>query len=147
MQLGIVGRLAAVCAGLVALAGCASVQRLGHLTSSPCRDTTVTLYFDEGSDAVSDIGREIVKATSQRLRTCKVRELDLLGLSDPVGTPQSNLELSKRRAQNVLDAFVAAGLPVQSFTLVARGEAGAQSASGVITPVRRRVDVTVVMKK
>ncbi len=140
-------RLAATAAAMLALAGCASVKRRTHHGGDPCQDTTITLYFETASDQVSDIGRQIIAATANRMRRCPVAELSLLGLADPAGAPQSNLELSKRRAENVRAAFDRAGLPYEHFTLIAAGDRGAERPSGVIEPVRRRVDVTVAMKR
>ena len=125
--------------------GCATMHH-GLLTSnSPCHNTTVTLYFETGSEALTDAGRQIVGLTAKRLSGCNVRELQLLGLADPTGSAQVNLTLSQHRADNVLSAFVKAGLPVPKYTLVAAGQKGAVTASGAIEPLRRQVDATVVI--
>ena len=131
-------------AGALLLSGCAGVHRM---TLGPCHSTTVSLYFETGSDIVPPIGQEIVTATAKRLKNCQVRDLTLLGLADASGSSSDNLELSKRRADNVLNSFVKAGLPVPKHTLVAAGDKGAVTAGGVAEPVRRRVDVTVVVGK
>jgi len=142
------GIFAAAGAALLSLAGCASVSHVRDMAWSPCRhDTTVTLYFDTGQDAVTDIGQQIVAATAKRLRACTVKEIRLLGLADASGAPQTNLDLSKRRADNVLHAFVVAGLPVPKYTLVAAGDKGAVNAEGATEPVRRRVDVVVSVQR
>ena len=141
------GSAAAAALALLALCGCATAQKTYQhvVRANPCQEATVTLYFDRGSDLVTPEGREIMRLTAGRLKGCPVQELAILGLSDPVGSPESNLELSKRRAEHVRDAFIAAGLPVHAFTVRAEGATGAQAAAGVVEPVRRRVDVTVVM--
>ncbi len=140
-------KLAAASAIVLALAGCASIPSIRHHGGDPCRETTVTLYFETGSDQVSQIGRQIIAATSNRLRRCQVQELRLLGLADPAGAPQANLELSERRAVNVRNAFERTGLAFEHFTIVAAGDRGAERPGGVVEPVRRRVDVTVEMHK
>ncbi len=135
-------------AAAMALGGCASVGQMRDRAFSPCRhDTTVTLYFDTGQDTVTDIGQQIVAATAKRLSACKVREIRLLGLADASGSAQANLDLSKRRAESVLHAFVVAGLPVPKYTLVAAGDKGAVNAEGAAEPVRRRVDVVVAVDR
>jgi outer membrane protein OmpA-like peptidoglycan-associated protein len=131
-------------AAAATLAGCMSMQRSYASLQGRCRDQQLTLYFDTGSDALTDAGRQLVDLASRRLRSCQVKELRLLGLSDPAGSPEANLLLSKRRADTVLDAFVRAGVPAPKYTLVARGEQGALAPNGAVEPVRRRVDVTVV---
>ena len=129
-------------AGALAATGCAQMPRMAF---SPCHNTTVTLYFETASDTVTDVGQQIVGITAKRLKSCPVKDLKLLGLADSSGQAAANLDLSKRRAQNVLDAFVKAGLAVPHFTLVAAGDKGAVAPSGAVEPLRRQVDVTVVV--
>jgi outer membrane protein OmpA-like peptidoglycan-associated protein len=138
--------IGALAMGAALLAGCQTTQHPRVIGTNPCQDTTATLYFEPSADSLTPAGREIVKVTAQHLHGCPVQELSILGLSDPAGAPQANLELSKRRAEHVRDAFLAAGLDVHEFTIRAAGAAGAESAAGAVEPVRRRVDVTVVMK-
>jgi outer membrane protein OmpA-like peptidoglycan-associated protein len=129
-----------------ALAGCQTVQNVQQrLASSPCHDTQVTFYFESNSETLTAAGDQIVSLTARRLQGCKVKELSLVGLADPTGSPEVNLTLSKHRADNVLEAFVRAGLPVPKYTLVASGDKGAVAASGAVVPVRRQVDATVVI--
>jgi outer membrane protein OmpA-like peptidoglycan-associated protein len=129
------------------LGGCETVHGVQQMVSSPCQDTKVTFYFEPNSETLTDAGVQIVSLTARRLRSCKVKELSLVGLADPVGSPQINLTLSQHRADNVLEAFVRAGLPVPKYTLVAAGEKGAVTASGAVVPVRRQVDATVVIAR
>jgi outer membrane protein OmpA-like peptidoglycan-associated protein len=139
-------RMVAVAAALAALAACNTMPKshlsLGGGAASSCQEQSLTLYFDTNSDALTDAGRQLVDITSRKLKSCKVRELRLIGLSDPAGAAQANLELSQRRADHVLNAFVRAGVPIPHYTLVARGDAGAVAPNGAVEPVRRRVDVT-----
>jgi len=128
------------------LAGCNTARPL-VASSSPCQNTTVTLYFESGSEMLTDAGKQIVGLTAKRLQGCKVRELSLVGLADPTGSPQVNLTLSQHRADNVLTAFVHAGLPVPKYNLVAAGQKGAVTSSGAVEPLRRQVDVTVVVDR
>ena len=127
------------------LTGCAAMHNRLQASNSLCHNTTVTLYFETGSETLTDAGRQIVALTAKRLSGCNVRELQLLGLADPTGQAQTNLTLSQHRADNVLSAFVKAGLPVPKYTLVAAGQKGAVTASGAVEPVRRQVDATVVI--
>ncbi len=129
----------------VASAGLAGCQTMHLATNSPCHDTKLTLYYEPSSEVLTDAGRQIVELTARRLRGCTVKELTLLGLADPTGLAATNLTLSQHRADNVLEAFVKAGLPVPKYTLVAAGDKGAVTAGGAVVPVRRQVDVTVVI--
>ena len=128
------------------LAGCNTTRPL-LASSSPCQNTTVTLYFESGSEALTDAGKQIVGLTAKHLQGCKVRELSLVGLADPTGSAQVNLTLSQHRADNVLTAFVHAGLPVPKYNLVAAGQKGAMTSNGAVEPLRRQVDVTVVVDR
>ncbi len=128
------------------LAGCNTARPL-VASSSPCQNTTVTLYFESGSEMLTDAGKQIVGLTAKHLQGCKVRELSLVGLADPTGSAQVNLTLSQHRADNVLTAFVHAGLPVPKYNLVAAGQKGAVTSNGAVEPLRRQVDVTVVVDR
>ena len=140
-------RLIAAGAAAAALTACTTGPHFPEWAISPCHDTSVILYFDTDSDAVPDVGRQIVDITAKRLARCRIREIRLLGLADAGGEPAAKLDLSKRRADHVLDAFVQAGLAVPHYTLTAAGDKGAVSAKGAIEPMRRRVNVTVVVQR
>ena len=131
----------------VASASLTGCQTMHMPVNSPCHDTKLTLYYEPSSEVLTDAGRQIVELTARRLRGCTVKELTLLGLADPTGLAATNLTLSQHRADNVLEAFVKAGLPVPKYTLVAAGDKGAVTAGGAVVPVRRQVDVTVVMAR
>ena len=107
----------------------------------------MTLYFERGSEALTEAGLQIVALTATHLQGCHVRELRLVGLADPTGSPQINLPLSTHRADEVLAAFVRDGLPVPKYAVVGLGAQGAVTADGAVEPLRRQVDVTVVIDR
>jgi outer membrane protein OmpA-like peptidoglycan-associated protein len=131
----------------VGLAACASHRTPLQLAVSPCHDTKVTLYFERGSETLTAGARQIVSLTAKRLQGCHVRELTLVGLADPTGSPEINLPLSTHRADDVLAAFVRDGLPVPKYTLIGLGAKGALTPDGAVEPLRRQVDVTVVIAR
>ncbi|HEX8233027.1 MAG TPA: OmpA family protein [Caulobacteraceae bacterium] len=144
----------AVCAlglaAVVALEGCAQMQGArsrvaGMVARQPCENVSTTFYFESGSDQLSDPAKQVVAETAKMVGNCQVGELQLVGLADPAGAPAANVELSNRRAQAVLDAFVAQGVNIPRFNIVAAGERGATGASGVVEPIRRRVEATLVV--
>lgn len=141
----IANRVMLIAAAGACLAACAAVGPAQRIANSPCHDTPLTLYFEAGSETLTDAGRQIVALNARRMKGCKVKELKLVGLADPTGSPQVNLTLSQHRADNVLNAFVKEGLPVPKYTLLAAGQQGAVTANGAVVPVRRQVDVTVVV--
>jgi outer membrane protein OmpA-like peptidoglycan-associated protein len=132
-------------AATLALAGCATVQNVRSRlvrAPSPCADQTVQVYFEPGSAELTAEGRAVIDAAATTARSCKVRGVDVLGLSSATGASDSNLELSRRRAGAVSAALAANGLPPADFRVGAVGEAGALAADGARAPLRRRVDVT-----
>ena len=127
------------------LAGCAAMPkgRDRIVRAAPqCADQTVEIYFEPFSAEVSKEGRAVLKAAATQARPCKVTSVDVLGLADTAGgDADSNLELSKRRAQAVTNALTAIGLPAADFKLTAAGQAGATTTRGESKPLRRRADV------
>lgn len=142
--------IAASLAALMTLEGCAQVRGArsrmsGMLVRQPCENISTTFYFETGSAELSDPAKQVVAETAKTVGNCQVGELRLVGLADPAGAPAANVELSNRRAQAVLDAFVAQGVNIPRFNIVAAGERGATGASGVVEPIRRRVEATLVV--
>jgi peptidoglycan-associated lipoprotein len=137
-------------AAAVAVAGCAQMRGArdrisGMVDATPCENVSTTVYFESGSADLSEPARQIVAESAKMVGNCRVGELHLVGLADPAGAPAANVELSNRRAQSVLDAYVAQGLNVPRFHIVAAGERGARAPSGIVEPIRRRVEVTLVL--
>ena len=68
----------------------------------------------------------------------------LAGSTHTVGSPLANLELSRRRAESVLRALIARGLPAGHFQLLAKGETelSQQTAAGKPEQADRRVVIT-----
>jgi len=143
--------LAAVAAlGGAGLGGCQTIESArDRLVRSPprCQDQTVQIYFEPDAAEVTPEGRRVIAEAAALARGCTVGRVSVLGLADAQGDPGANLELSKKRAQSVTAALVAAGLPGAEFDLAAAGQAGATTADGRSAPLRRRADVTLHMAK
>lgn len=139
-------KLTLLVAGL-SLAACASAPTgRDRIVKAParCDSQTVQIYFEPFSASVTRESSAVVKAAAHATVGCKVVGVDVLGLADANGgDADSNLELSKRRAQAVSVALTAAGLPAAEFKLSAAGQAGAVNKSGQDRPLRRRVDVVI----
>ena len=127
------------------LGGCSTMTAgRDHLVKAAprCADQTVQIYFEQFSADVTKEGRAVLAAAAAQSRSCKVTSVDVLGLADNVGgTPDSNLDLSKRRAQAVTAALASVGLPAGEFKVSAAGESGATTADGRSKPLRRRADI------
>jgi outer membrane protein OmpA-like peptidoglycan-associated protein len=146
-----VALLAAVTAlGVGGLGGCQTIQDArARLVKAPprCPDQTVQIYFDPDAAEVTPEGRRVIAEAASLARGCTVARVSVLGLADARGDPAANLELSRKRAQSVTAALVAAGLPAADFDLAAAGQAGATTADGRTAPLRRRADVTLHMAR
>lgn len=134
---------------MLGLSACSTTQPTrDRIVKAPpaCADETVHIYFESRSAEVTKEGRAVLNAAAKDTRACKVTAVDVLGLADAVsGTPDDNLELSKKRAQAVTEALTAAGLPVAEFKVAAAGEAGATTSKGDLRPLRRRADIVLHM--
>lgn len=134
----------------LALAGCQTVReaRDRWVKAPPrCEDQTVQIYFEPDQADVTPEGRSVIAEAAAQARGCTVERVSVLGLADADGDPTANLELSKKRAQSVTAALVAARLPAAEFRVAAAGQAGAVTSDGKAAPLRRRADVTLHMKK
>ena len=82
------------------LGGCSTMttSRDRIVKAAPhCVDQTVQIYFEQFSAEVTKEGRAVLAAAAAQSKPCKVASVDVLGLADNVGgTPDSNLDLSKR---------------------------------------------------
>lgn len=140
----------AVAAVLTALGGCATgPSARDKLVRAPsnCVDQTVQVYFEPWSAGLTREGQMVIENAAANLRGCEVASVDVLGLADSAGAPGPNLELSQRRAQSVTHALAAAGLPAAEFRVDAAGQAGAVTSAGETAPLRRRVDVTLRVRR
>ena len=138
-------RVSTVAVLALSLAACATVKNARDriVRRAPiCADQTVQIYFEPQSTEVSKEGGAVLAAAAGNRRLCKVTAVEVLGLSSATGAADSNLELSKKRAEAVTAALVAQGLPAADFKLSAAGQAGATTNDGQARPLRRRVDVT-----
>lgn len=136
-------------AGLVAttLAGCAGSRTGGRealvATPSPCSAQRFEVYFREGDAGLTQAALQAIGLTATQLQGCEIRRVQVIGLADPTGDADANLDLSERRAMAVTEALAAAGWPTPVFELNAAGESGSTTVSGAVQPMRRRTEVLV----
>jgi outer membrane protein OmpA-like peptidoglycan-associated protein len=139
-----------VCATLGALAllasGCAANGLGGYdgpVVAAPdsCIDRTASIYFNRDSATLTTDARQVLRMVAAQAESCQFTEVDVYGLSDPVGAPAANRALSDRRAQAVTSELARLGFDEVTFKLVAAGEEGAMTETGEVRPLRRRVDI------
>jgi outer membrane protein OmpA-like peptidoglycan-associated protein len=132
----------------LALAGCQSARPPAPVkgplivSASPCADFTQTLYFEEGSAAITRPAERLLTLAAARSRGCLVTGVAVVGLADSPGDPASNLALSQRRADAVKAALHGHGFDQVEIQTTAVGNAGALTAGGQDKPVHRRANIT-----
>ena len=134
-------------AAAVALAGCSTMGAPSRdaLVAEPsaCSAKRFDIYFAEDQAALTDAARTAIGLTATQLQGCRIKTVQVLGLASSTGSADANLVLSEQRALSVAEALTAAGWPAPAFELVAAGDQGATTASGVSEPLRRRTEVLV----
>ncbi len=135
--------MAAAAAMTVAAAGgCADMgPRPAPALARRCADTRFPIYFQPGSDQLTQPGRDVIALQARRMAPCKVTSVDVVGLADADAPAGDGLELSQRRAAQVAQALAAAGLPAPAFDIQALGSAGAIAPGGRKAPLHRRAEV------
>ncbi len=108
-----------------------------------CGDFSFPIYFETGSDRLTEAARLEVAYAAERVRGCRIDLVEVVGLSDASGRASRNLALSRSRAGSVAAAFAALGLPSPTFRVEGLGGAGAVSPEGDPEVLRRRADVIV----
>ena len=129
-----------------ALAACAGAEKAPEaLVATPngCAPARFEVYFAEGQAELTQAALQAVGLHATRLQGCDIRRVQVVGLADPTGAPEANLDLSERRALAVAEALTAAGWPTPAFEIAAAGESGAIAPGGAVQPLRRRTEVVV----
>jgi outer membrane protein OmpA-like peptidoglycan-associated protein len=128
-----------------AVAGCASTPRpiAVRAIAPTCADVNFPIYFAKGSDQLSDPAHQAILAGAAQVKSCKVSEVDVLGLADVDGPAAANQALSRRRASIVAQALIAAGMPAPLFDVEGLGETGARTAHGRRAILQRKAEVDI----
>jgi OOP family OmpA-OmpF porin len=137
-------------AAAVALAlavGCAPTeQAAAPAPSAPQAGAWYQVYFEAGSAQVKDDAAPIIKSVARLVANEGSSRVTVIGKTDRIGAPPANTVLSRRRADAVRDALIAAGVPATSIATSWTGERGQQmaTANGVDEQGNRVVDITVL---
>ncbi len=107
-----------------------------------CEDFSVSIYFEAESAVISPEAQALIRSAAGHARRCDVKGIDVVGLTDAQGAPDANLKLSQDRAAAVTAALAAHGLGKAPINTTGAGDEGAQTASGLARPMRRRANVT-----
>jgi outer membrane protein OmpA-like peptidoglycan-associated protein len=133
--------------GPVSTMGDAEVQRVfgTALAALPPTPRHFTLYYRFESEQLTDESRALVP---EILRTVKQRadpEVAVVGHTDTMGTPRTNVELGLKRAATVRDLLVNAGLDPSTVDLRSHGEGDLliRTPDETPEPRNRRVEISV----
>jgi outer membrane protein OmpA-like peptidoglycan-associated protein len=137
----LVGFLAAAATALSAGVALAQTPSAPSAKEGP---ESVVLYFDLGSAAIRSQDEALLDQASRLYRDGNPIVMIVAGSADTVGLPDRNLSLSQQRADAVLRALMARGIPAGRFQLVAKGETELAVATDDEVPEEgnRRVEIT-----
>jgi outer membrane protein OmpA-like peptidoglycan-associated protein len=125
----------------------AEVERMfrGVLSALPLPPRHFTLYFQSGSDQLTNESRAL---TAEILRVVKARpnpDVIVVGHTDTVGSAASNEELGLKRATIVRNLLVAAGLDAAAVEVTSHGEGDPliKTPDETDEPRNRRVEIDI----
>ncbi len=103
----------------------------------------LALHFESGSTAIRPQDEALLDHASRLYRDAQPVIMIVSGGTDSVGTGSVNLAISEARAQAVLKALVARGIPVDRFQVLAKGKTdlAIHTADGVAEPGNRVVEI------
>jgi outer membrane protein OmpA-like peptidoglycan-associated protein len=105
---------------------------------------SLSIYFSPSSAAITAQGDSVLDQAARTYRDGKPIIMVVSGGSDTTGSAASNLSLSQRRADNVLQGLVARGIPIERFQVLAKGETepAVPDPRGKAEPRNRRVEIS-----
>jgi outer membrane protein OmpA-like peptidoglycan-associated protein len=125
-----------------ALSGIAAVQESarGLLVSLP------SILFESGRAELKPEGRETLAKLSGALQTAGDYRLSIEGHTDDVGSPEANLDLSRKRAERVAVYLVSQGMSPERLLALGYGESRplASNATALGRSENRRVEIVVL---
>ena len=104
-----------------------------------------TLQFRFESDALTPESSALIPEILQAVKVLAVPEVVVVGHTDTMGDPKSNVALGLKRAEMVRSILIQAGLPSSTIDIASHGEADLLVATrnNVPEPRNRRVEITV----
>jgi outer membrane protein OmpA-like peptidoglycan-associated protein len=101
------------------------------------------VFFEFDKASLTREGARVVRDAASAYKRTGSAQVDVTGYTDLSGTEQYDANLSKRRADAVRSALVAAGVPVTAIAASWRGKENplVRTADGVREPQNRRVEI------
>jgi outer membrane protein OmpA-like peptidoglycan-associated protein len=111
--------------------------------AAPAPARTFLVFFDWDRADLTDRARQIIAEAATNAQRGGVTRIEVSGHADRTGTPQYNMQLSMRRAQNVAAELERRGIVRSAMTLQAFGETRplVPTADNVREPQNRRVEI------
>ena len=102
------------------------------------------VYFPSGSATIGSDQLATLDSAARTFRDGNPFVMIVSGGADTVGNPQTNLDLSLRRAKMVAEALTARGIPVDRLQVLGRGNSELDVATGadVAEPQNRSVEIS-----
>lgn len=148
-----ISRLAIAAFALVLVAGCAEqsapapkVANAAPVFTPELAGAWYQIYFDSNKIELDERSRLIVSNVARVVANAGPTRVTVIGKTDSVGGQSDNLALSRKRADHVRNALIAAGVPSGTIDTSWTGENQQQVATLDDAAERRNrvVDVTVV---
>lgn len=113
------------------------------VTPAPAPARTYLVFFDWDRADLTDRARQIIAEAAEASRHVQYTRIEVNGYTDRSGTPQYNVRLSIRRANNVAAELVRDGVPRTAIDIHGYGETHplVPTAPGVREPQNRRVEI------
>ncbi len=110
----------------------------------PSAPSSLVLYFEPGSATIRQQDVQLLDQASRLYRAGKPIVMIVTGSADATGSAAVNLQLSERRANNVLQGLVSRGIPVERFQVIAKGQTdpAVTTKQDVAEERNRRVEIT-----
>ena len=110
----------------------------------PPQPARFLLYFESESVKLTRDSLQLLPDVAATAKARDSRDISVVGHTDRAGSPEYNMELSRRRAASVRALLIKAGLPAEYMELTSHGAANPLVESTTPhEPKNRRVEVTV----
>ena len=115
------------------------------LAALPQRPVIFLVYFLEGSDTLTAESLASFERVKAQIASRAAPDVQIIGHADRVGSLADNDVLSRKRAEAVREALVAAGVKEELIAVAGRGERDplVPTADDVPEPRNRRVEISV----
>ncbi len=115
------------------------------LSAQPARANRYMVFFDEGSDALSEASLREIALAKAEIDQRIAPEIMVIGHTDRAGSEEINEALSQRRVEAVRGWLLAAGIAETDIETASRGEREplVPTADGIADPKNRRVEISV----